>query len=228
MTEQLKQKIEALKELEQAATPGPWTFAEADGWCDSVDSGKWPCCKGHNDLSELGGWCDTCEFWEWGAPGAIIPEAFAISVGEYDAMSNENAKLIAEARNMLPELIELAESADVWKQWYQKADAERSVCKKERDQLMKQSEDRGTIFLLYSCNESKEYSSMSLVVATTDRCALEKVIRYEILDKSMEYNGLSGVDGVAEFDRQNDQSWEGDYSNLNYGFVSAVKNGEVQ
>ena len=220
MTEQLKEKIKRLKKLEQAATPAPWTLKEADGWCNVEDVS--PCHKGYY---YLGDWCDTCENWTWDAPGAIVPEALNLNVGEYDAMGNENAELIAAMRNDLPAMLEVLENADVWRQWYLTADAERSAYRSERDQLIKQSSDGEQIFLLFSCNKWKENSSMDLVVATTDRHTLEQVIRCEIMDKSMECNGLSGADGVAEFDSRD---WEDGYGDLLYGFVNIVKNGEVQ
>jgi len=45
------------------------------------------------------------------------------------------------------------------------------------------------IYLLYSCNEYKEQSSMKLVVATTDEDLFDNNIRFELRDVHMNYKG---------------------------------------
>ena len=220
MTKHLRQEIQRLKKLEKKAAPAPWTMQGISG-CYNTEDG-FPCRKGYGNI---GDWCDSCIDWVWNAQGIIIPEAFGQNIGEYNAMSDENTELITAMRNVLPEMLEVLENAEVWRQWYLTADTERSAYRRERDQLIKQSSEGEQIFLLFSCNKWKENSSMDLVVATTDRHTLEQVIRNEIMDKSMECNGLSGADGVAEFDSRD---WEDGYGDLLYGFVNIVKNGEVQ
>jgi len=43
------------------------------------------------------------------------------------------------------------------------------------------------IYLLYSCNEWKNHSSMSLVMASTSESKIRKEIKSQIKEKNMEY-----------------------------------------
>ena len=99
MTEAQLQKIEKRCE---AATPGPWTYEKADGYCNASPNYTCP----HDD-DTCGEWCDTCPVWIWDT-GAYIPETLTLDIGEYDGINNKDADFIAHAREDLPDLLAYA------------------------------------------------------------------------------------------------------------------------
>lgn len=84
-------------------------------------------------------------------------------------------------------------------------------------------EDNKKIYLFYSCNQWKEYSSMKLIMASSDKSKIIEQIEVELLANNMEYAGADGKDGVLEF-----RAREYDFNLLGYGFVDVVGDGEVQ
>jgi hypothetical protein len=84
--------------------------------------------------------------------------------------------------------------------------------------------DDKMIFILFSCNEWKERSSMRLIVATTDEDKLRAIIAQEILEDNMEYAGMSKYKGVTAFNNNDNK----DYDNLKYGYVEIVYDGEPE
>lgn len=60
--------------------------------------------------------------------------------------------------------------------------------------------DNSIIFILYSCNEWKEYSSMHTIAASTNIGDIYKVVKNEIRKGNMDYDCLSKHDGVKKFD----------------------------
>ena len=79
------------------------------------------------------------------------------------------------------------------------------------------------IYLLYSCNEWKEYSSMRLIMASTDEEKIIKQIKKEIRSGDMAFDGHKGKKGVNSFEER-----YGDYGSLEYGFVTIVGDSQVQ
>lgn len=79
------------------------------------------------------------------------------------------------------------------------------------------------IYLLYSCNEWKEKSSMRLVMATTILETLEGAIAKEIEDGNMNFAGHKRKKGVKAF-----RSGDFGYASLEYGYVDIVGDGEWQ
>ena len=80
-----------------------------------------------------------------------------------------------------------------------------------------------SIFLLYSCNQWKEFSNMKLIMASTDEGKIIAQIKKEILDGNMKCDGADGEQGVNNFSEHNS-----DYNVLENGFVNCVTDGEVQ
>lgn len=56
-----------------------------------------------------------------------------------------------------------------------------------------------TIFILFSCNEWKEYSSMRLIATSTNVKEIYKAIKSAIRKGDMNYGGLTGSAGVNLF-----------------------------
>lgn len=78
------------------------------------------------------------------------------------------------------------------------------------------------IYLLFSCDIHKSWSSMHLIVATTDIERLNEVIINELSDEDMDYYQSRGKEAIEKFlDNQ-------DYKLLDYGYVDIVDDGEVQ
>jgi len=80
----------------------------------------------------------------------------------------------------------------------------------------------GDIYLLFSCNEWKEHSSMRLVAATTDKDNLDKIVQNQIKENNMGYRGELKREALRIFNIYED------YNGLDYGYVQIVKDGEIQ
>lgn len=78
------------------------------------------------------------------------------------------------------------------------------------------------IFLLYSCNEWKEWASMRLIMATTVQETLDGAIVKELDANKMGFAGLCGEEAATAF--QNRKR----YDDLSYGYVGIVGDGEWQ
>lgn len=89
------------------------------------------------------------------------------------------------------------------------------------------------IYILSSCNEWKNYSSMSLVAATTSIRKIKSIIIQKIKDNDMEYKrGNDDLSKTKQIKMLHDD-WEymGEnfvFSNLDYGYVEVVTDGEIQ
>ena len=75
------------------------------------------------------------------------------------------------------------------------------------------------VYLLYSCNEHKEYSSMRLITATADTNTLYAVIGNNIFEGSTEYDGESNHNGFIRF-REDYRQDSINFDKLDYGFVN--------
>jgi len=89
------------------------------------------------------------------------------------------------------------------------------------------------IYILSSCNKQKEYSSMSLVAATTSIRKIKSVIIQRIKDNDMEYK--RGYDELSKAKQIKKLREDWDYmgmnfvfDNLDYGYVEIVADGEIQ
>jgi len=85
----------------EKATPGPWTYNAAEGFCNKNADKE---CR-HAYLDEV---CESCDSWRWSAP-AYLNEPSVIDNGDYDGLSNENAEFIIHARTDIPMLVEEVE-----------------------------------------------------------------------------------------------------------------------
>ena len=74
------------------------------------------------------------------------------------------------------------------------------------------------IYLLYSCNEYKEHSTMRLVAATADTNTLYAVIGNNVFEGNMEYDGETNHKGFVRF-REDYRKGQINLDKLNYGFV---------
>lgn len=79
------------------------------------------------------------------------------------------------------------------------------------------------IYILYACNEWKEYSSMKLVAATTDRDTLYSIMADEISKGHMGYMGETGKSGIVML-RKDYKGGNADPGKLEFGFVQETKN----
>lgn len=89
------------------------------------------------------------------------------------------------------------------------------------------------IYILSSCNEWKEYSSMSLVVATTSVKKIKNIIIQRIKDDDMEYkrgeDELSKTKQIKKLcEDWNYMGIDFVFDNLDYGYVEVVADGEIQ
>lgn len=89
------------------------------------------------------------------------------------------------------------------------------------------------IYILSSCNEWKEYSSMALVAATTSIRKVKSIIIQRIRNNEMEYK--RGNDGLSKTKQikmlHEDWRYMGEnfvFDNLDYGYVEVVCDGEIQ
>ncbi len=88
------------------------------------------------------------------------------------------------------------------------------------------------IYILYTCNEWKEYSSMSLVAASTSIRKIKSIIIQKIKDDDMEYK--RGWDDISKTKQikmlREDWNEKGSnfvLDNLDYGCVEVVEDGEI-
>ncbi len=95
--------------------------------------------------------------------------------------------------------------------------------------------DMKNIYILYTCNEWKEYSSMSLVAASTSIRKIKSIIIQEIKDGDMEYKGSCSDENASIINQIKAlrKDWEefGEYfvfEHLEYGYVETVEDGEIQ
>lgn len=79
------------------------------------------------------------------------------------------------------------------------------------------------IYILFSCNAWKEYSSMDIVFVGDSLEALKTQIENEIINDNMYYESeeLSSEEQLALFDE------EADFNKLIYGFVDTFENNEL-
>ncbi len=89
------------------------------------------------------------------------------------------------------------------------------------------------IYILYTCNEWKEYSSMSLVVASTSIRRIKSIIIQKIKDDDMEYkrgwNDISKTKQIKMLREDwNEKGSNFVFDNLDYGYVEVVADGEIQ
>lgn len=93
-----------------------------------------------------------------------------------------------------------------------------------------------TIYILHSCNEWKEYSSMNLLFVGTSKTKLKRKISKEIEAGNMEYSCFDDASPKQqaksfrkEFDEaiENDSRWIDFINNrLTYGYLSCAENNE--
>jgi|GEM_PF-6783190 len=69
--------------------------------------------------------------------------------------------------------------------------------------------DYSTIYILYSCNEWKGYSSMRFIAASTDIEDIYKVVKSEIRCGDVDYNGLTKRRGAKLFKEE----WQSNCTN---------------
>ena len=79
------------------------------------------------------------------------------------------------------------------------------------------------IYLLYACNLWKEFSSMRVVLATTDKETLYAAAANSIFETEMDYDGLSGGEGLLRFKADYEDDCV-DFDKLSYGFVKEHEN----
>lgn len=91
------------------------------------------------------------------------------------------------------------------------------------------------IYILNSCNEWKEYSSFSLVSASTSIRKIKSNIIQEIKDGNMEYKGRCRKEepSITQQIKALREDWKEEGSNfvfncLEYGYIDVVKDGEIQ
>lgn len=89
------------------------------------------------------------------------------------------------------------------------------------------------IYILSNCDEWKEYSSMSLVAATTSIRKIKSIIIQKIEDGNMEYkrgnNELSKTNQIKMLREDWEQKGEDFvFDNLDYGYIEVVLDGEIQ
>lgn len=89
------------------------------------------------------------------------------------------------------------------------------------------------IYILFSCNEWKEYSSMSLVAATASVRKIKSIIIQMIKDDDMEYKrGCENLSKTGQI-KMLRKDWDERgmsfvFDNLDYGYVETVTDGEIQ
>jgi len=76
------------------------------------------------------------------------------------------------------------------------------------------------IYLLYSCNEWKNHSSINLIMASTSESKIRKEIKSQIKEKNMEY------DADVKDLKQEELSYLNNC--LKYGHIEIVVDGERQ
>ena len=83
--------------------------------------------------------------------------------------------------------------------------------------------DDMAVFILFTCNAQKEYSSMRLAAATTNPKTLYAIVGDSILKGDMGYGGQSKEAGLELYIRDY-LFGEVDFGRLDYGFVEQRKN----
>jgi hypothetical protein len=91
-------RIDEIRKRCEAATPGPWTFEASEGDCGF--SGKCP-----RSLIYCDDKCPACEHWEV-YKGAWPNGPEMIECGDYAFFTDEDAALIAHARDDIPALLD--------------------------------------------------------------------------------------------------------------------------
>lgn len=76
------------------------------------------------------------------------------------------------------------------------------------------------IYLLYSCDEWKSWSSISLIMASTSQNKIRKEIKSRVRNGDMEYG--------AEFKNITESPLEDINNCLEYGYIDIVVDGEVR
>ena len=77
------------------------------------------------------------------------------------------------------------------------------------------------LYLLYSCNEWCEKSKASLILITSDKKTLYAAVGGEILTGGMEYLGLSGGAGFAQY-KKDYLAGKDVLKELEYGFITEM------
>ena len=92
-----------------------------------------------------------------------------------------------------------------------------------------------TIYILSTCNEWKEWSSMSLVAASTSLRKVKSIIIQKIKDGDVEYKGRFSEENasITKQIKALKEEWkeEGNdfvFDHLEYGDVETVADGEIQ
>ena len=92
-----------------------------------------------------------------------------------------------------------------------------------------------TIYILSTCNEWKEWSSMSLVAASTSLRKVKSIIIQKIKDGDVEYKGRCSEENASITKQikalKEDWKEEGNdfvFDHLEYGYVETVADGEIQ
>jgi len=84
-------------------------------------------------------------------------------------------------------------------------------------------QNHSTIFILYSCNQWKEYSSMSSIVASTSIDDIYKEIKKEIRSGNMDYEKATKRAGIRLFN-ENLKNNCINLDLLDYGYIEEFKN----
>jgi len=84
-------------------------------------------------------------------------------------------------------------------------------------------QDYSTIFILHSCNEWKEYSSMSAIAASTNMDDIYKAVKKEIRSGNMDYEQATKREGIKLFN----EALKNNRVNLDlldYGYIEEFEN----
>ncbi len=91
------------------------------------------------------------------------------------------------------------------------------------------------IYILYTCNEWKEYSSMSLVAASTSIRKIKSIIIQKIKDNDMDYKGRCSDENASitkqiKALREDWKEYGEDFvfKHIEYGYIEVVEDGEIQ
>ncbi len=91
------------------------------------------------------------------------------------------------------------------------------------------------IYILSTCNEWKEWSSMSLVAASTSLRKIKSIIIQKIKDNDIEYKGSCSDENASITNQIKTlrKDWEECgkdfvFEHLEYGYVETVEDGEIQ
>lgn len=84
-------------------------------------------------------------------------------------------------------------------------------------------EQKEIIYILFSCNIWKEYSSMRLIAASTNILSIYNIVQEEISNKNMEYGDLIGCKALKLFEQDLKKGFV-DFNKLGYGTVMEEEN----